>query len=211
MKALELVGVRDNNAADYGAIDLRYTTFSSGLPAVAVISIDHSSFDHAAVAVLSAGHWKRVAVFECWCKYETPLEDFVHVTQSYGDGVQLQIIARASGGGTVLYEQTEAWFGLRNGALKDLLSFVRRKRSCNGGECDYERRWFDGNQLVEGRSPATEYRTDEDGMFREQLLGWEVPDSAIKSFACTPYKWDAAKFTYAPSGGPHHCKYEPPH
>ena len=48
------------------------------------------------------------------------------------------------------------------------------------------------------------------GKFREQLLGWAVEDNALKSLTCTPYKWDAVNFKYAPSGPAHPCKYEPP-
>jgi hypothetical protein len=32
----------------------------------------------------------------------------------------------------------------------------------------------------------------------------------FRSFACTPYKWDAVNFKYTLSGPAHPCKYEPP-
>jgi hypothetical protein len=212
LAAIHLLGANEGlyGKGEPRASDLRYVIVGRDALNVAVLTVESQSNEYAAVAVLTAGSWKRVAVFECWCKYETPLKDFVHVTESYDDGPELQIIARASGGGTGLYEQTEARFGLRNGALKDVLSFVRRRRSCNAGECDYERRWFDGNQLIEGSRPSLKFRTDDASTFREQLLGWEVDDSSVRSFTCTPYKWDAASFKYVRSGTAHPCKYEPP-
>jgi hypothetical protein len=216
LKAMRLVGVNEDFFSTGGTpeeIDLRYTTFGFDDQTVAVITVEQSSFQYAAVAIPRAGTWARLGVFECWCKYEAPLDDFVHVAPVVsGQRLELQIMVRASGGGTGQYEQTEAWFRPRNGILEPVLSFTSRQRSCElpSEPCVYERRWFDGNQLIEGKNPAMKFTEHDAGRFREQLLGWAVEDNALKSLTCTPYKWDAVNFKYTPSGPAHPCKYEPP-
>ena len=131
LKAMRLVGVNEDffGTGDTPAeIDLRYTTFGFDDQTAAVITVEQSSFQYAAVAVPMTGGWKRLAVFECWCKYEAPLDDFVHVAPVVsGQSLELQIMVRASGGGTGLYEQTEAWFRPRRGILEPVISFTRRR------------------------------------------------------------------------------------
>jgi len=216
LKAMRLVGVNEDFFGTGGTpaeIDLRYTTFGLDDQTVAVITVEQSSFQYAAVAILRAGTWTRLGVFECWCKYEAPLDDFVHVAPVVlGQRLELQIMVRASGGGTGLYGQTEAWFRPRNGILEPVLSFTSRQRSCElpSEPCTYEHSWFDGNQFIEGKNPAMKFAEDDAGTFREQVLKWAVEDNALKSLTCTPYKWDAANFKYTPSGPAHPCKYEPP-
>ncbi len=216
LKAMRLVGVNEDFFSTGGTpaeIDLRYTTFGFDDQTVAVIAVEQSSFQYAAVAILSAGTWSRLGVFECWCKYEAPLDDFVHVAPVVsGERLELQIMVRASGGGTGKYEQTEAWFRPRNGILEPVLSFTSRQRSCElpSEPCTYEHRWFDGNQFIEGKNPAMKFAEHNAGTFRGHLLGWAVEDNALKSLTCTPYKWDAVNFKYMPSGPAHPCKYEPP-
>jgi hypothetical protein len=209
--AMHLVGVNQDFPNE---VDLRYTTFSYDQQAVAVVSIEHSSFQYAAIAILAGRTWKRLAVFECWCKSEgAPLTDLLQVAPVLtGKALVLQIIVRASSGGTGFYEQTEAWFRLRDRRLEPVLSLIRRRSDCglSSDPCVYQGRWFDGNQLIEGQDTSSEFQQDDVSDIRRQLLGWAVDDNAIKSFTCTPYKWDAANFKYTPSGPAHPCKYEPP-
>jgi len=56
------------------------------------------SYVYAAVATETNGKWKRVATFDCWCKYETGdlLNDFVSV-ESAPDG-ENELVIRTSGG-----------------------------------------------------------------------------------------------------------------
>jgi hypothetical protein len=216
LKAMRLVGVNEDffgTGATPEEIELRYTTFGIDDQIVAVITVEQSSFQYAAVAIPRAGTWTRLGVFECWCKYEAPLDDFVQVAPvASGQRLELQIMVRASGGGTGQYEQTEAWFRARNGILELVLSFTRRQRSCapSSETCSYERRWFDGNQFVEGKNPAMKFAQDDAGTLREHLLKWAAEDNTLRSLTCTPYKWDAVNFKYTPSGPAHPCKYEPP-
>ena len=207
-RALQLVGI-DASRAKFIAevvpdeIELRYASLEGGRPKQAIVLVEASSYAYASVAVPSANAWERIAVFECWCKYEgsTLLDDFVRV--EYTDHFIPDLVLRASGGGTGLYEQTEARFALKGGELRKVLSFISRKRDCLVGTnaCLYERRWFTSGQLTEAKAK-----------FDSELnLDWNFADAhGFKSITCTAYNWDAERFTYIRSGAAHPCKSEPP-
>jgi hypothetical protein len=206
LKALRLVGTDANELfADPGPdeIELGYASLGEDRTKQAILLVEAASYAYAAVAVPSLNTWERIAVFECWCKYEdlTLLDDFVRVEYTY-HGIP-DLILRASGGGTGLYEQTEAHFALQGGEQRMVLSFISRKRTCPVGTdtCLYERRWFRSGQLVEAKAAFD----------REPNVDWDLADARnFKSITCTAYKWDAASFTYTRSGAAHPCKYEPP-
>jgi hypothetical protein len=208
LRALQLVGI-DASSAEFIAdvvpneIELRYASLEGGPPKQAIVLVGAFPYAYAAVAVPSANAWERIAVFECWCKYEglTLLDDFVRV--EYTDHFTPDLVLRASGGGTGLYEQTEARFALKGGELRKVLLFISRKRDCQvgTGACLYERRWFTGGQLVEAKAKFD----------IEVNLDWNIADAhGFKSITCTAYSWDAGRFTYIRSGAAHPCRYEPP-
>ena len=203
--ALQLVGIdvsRDFIAdALPDEIELRYASLEGGHSKQAIVLVEASSYAYASVAVPSANAWERIATFECWCKYEgsTLLDDFVRV--EYTDHFIPDLVLRASGGGTGLYEQTEARFALKGGELRKVLSFISRRRDCPVGTstCLYEHRWFTNDQLAEAKA-----RFDS-----ELNLDRKLADAhGFKSISCTTYSWDAASFTYIHSGAAHPCKYE---
>jgi hypothetical protein len=206
LKALRLVGTDANEEvfADAGPdeIELRYASLGEGRTKQAIVLVEAASYAYAAVAVPSLNAWERIAVFECWCKYEgsTLLDDFVRVEYTY-HGIP-DLILRASGGGTGLYEQTEARFALEGGEQRKVLSFISRRRTCPVGTnaCLYERRWFISGQLVEAKATFE----------REQNVDWDLADAHnFKAITCTAYKWDASSFTDMRAGAAHPCKYEP--
>jgi len=207
LRALQLIGIdasRDFIAdAVPDEIELRYASLEGGHSKQAIVLVEASSYAYASVAVPSANAWERIAVFECWCKYEgsTFLDDFVRV--EYTDHFIPDLVLRASGGGTGLYEQTEARFALKGGELRKVLSFISRRRDCPVGTstCLYEHRWFTSGQLAEAKAK-----------FDSELnLDWNFADAhGFKSITCAAYSWDAASFTYIRSGDAHLCKYEPP-
>jgi hypothetical protein len=206
LKALRLVGADANEEffADAGPdeIELRYVSLGEGRTKQAIVLVEASSYDYAAVAVPSLNAWERIAVFECWCKYEdTLLDDFVRVEYT-NHGIP-DLIIRASGGGTGVYEQTEARFALQGGEQRKVLSFISRRRTCPVGTdtCVYEQRWFRSGQLVEANAT-----------FESELnVDWDLAIARnFKSITCTAYKWDAASFAYKRSGAAHPCKYETP-
>lgn len=184
-------------------IELRYASLEGGHSKQAIVLVEASSYAYASVAVPSANAWERIAVFECWCKYEgsTLLDDFVRV--EYTDHFIPDLVLRASGGGTGLYEQTEARFALKGGELRKVLSFISRRRDCPVGTstCLYEHRWFTSGQVVEAKAK-----------FDSELnLDWNFADGhGFRSITCAAYSWDAASFTYIRSGAAHPCKHEPP-
>jgi len=206
LKALRLVGTDANEElfADAGPdeIELRYASLGEGRTKQAIVMVEASSYAYAAVAVHSVNAWERIAVFECWCKYEnTLLDDFVRVEYTH-HGIP-DLLLRASGGGTGLYEQTEARFALRGGELRKVLSFISRRRECPVGTdtCLYEHRWFRSGQLVEAKAAF------ESGL----NIDWDLADARdFKSIACTAYKWAAASFRYVRASTPQSCKHEHP-
>lgn len=207
LKALRLVGTDANEElfADAGPdeIELRYASLGEGRTKQAIVLVEASSYAYAAVAVPELNAWERIAVFECWCKYEdfTLLDDFVRVEYTYR-GIP-DLILRASGGGTGVYEQTEARFALQGGEQRKVLSFISRRRTCPAGTdtCLYEQRWFRSGQLVEAKAGF------EGGLNAD----WDLANARnFKSITCTAYKWDAASFTYMRSGAAHPCRYKPP-
>jgi len=125
LKALRLVGTDTNNeellADAVPEIELRYASLGEDRTKQAIVMVEASSYAYAAIAVPSANAWVRIAVFECWCKYEnTLLDDFVRVEYTHRGSQDL--LLRASGGGTGLYEQTEARFALKGGELRKVSS-----------------------------------------------------------------------------------------
>lgn len=206
LKALKLVGIDGNEElfADSGPdeVELRYASLGGVRTKQAIVMLEASSYAYAAIAIPSVNAWERIAVFECWCKYEnTLLDDFVRL--EYTDRGTQDILLRASGGGTGLYEQTEARFALQHGELKQVLSFISRKRECPVGtdRCFYEHRWFRRGQLVQAKA------TFESGL----NIDWDLADARdFKSITCTAYKWDAASFRYVRVGTSQSCKHEHP-
>lgn len=137
LKALALFGTDANVelfADGPNEIELRYASLGGDRYKQAIVLVEASSYAYAAVAVPSLNAWERIAVFECWCKYESPtlLDDFVRVEYTYHRIPDLVI--RASGGGTGLYEQTEAHFALRDGELRRVLSFHKPKTRLSSRE-----------------------------------------------------------------------------
>jgi hypothetical protein len=209
--ALRLVGVNQRTyprgAPEYAR--LQYSTVGGINPkTVAILTVGQSAFEYAAIVVPSANAWKRIAVLECWCKYES-YEDFVN-PQHLADYPDQALVARASGGGTGMYEQTEAWFRIRNGRVELVLSFTSRLRECatDFDPCTWEHRWFDlrGPQLVETEDVEKPPFKDV-----EPAVTRELEEARhFKNVTCTPYKWDPVNFRYIPSGPAGPCHYVPP-
>jgi hypothetical protein len=73
LQALRLVGA-EALFAEVGPdeIELRYASLGGGRTKQAILLVETASYAYAAVAVPSLNTWERIAVFECWCKYEDP-------------------------------------------------------------------------------------------------------------------------------------------
>jgi hypothetical protein len=202
-------------------IELEYAALGEDATQQAILAVQTSQkqLTFAAIAVPKPHGWERIAVFDCWCKYEMyqgqdALAESVQVRPAPQPGPRtpehFELILRASGGGTGIYTQNEGHFRIRHGELREVISFVSRRRSCPPPEpCKTERRWFYttafgnvmGGVLVEGRGsyasanpPLVDYslRDLEAGMLRE--------------VACSTYRWDQQSFQYEPFSAANPCE-----
>jgi hypothetical protein len=198
-------------------VQLRYAALGANNAEHAIVAVSVGNRLYGAVAAQTNGSWTRIANFSCWCKYESGdlLEQFIQVKDGPGRGSEL--VLRASGGGTGIYEQTEAHFRYYRGELRLVFSFVSRRRACDPTApgpytCQVERRWFypqnfdsiPGGVLVETHLsflPGSE--AEAQGEIRELELRHS------KNLSCKPYRWNQAKFVYELFSGPTPCKPTP--
>jgi hypothetical protein len=98
-------------------VELRYASLGSDAQQQAIVGVDLGPMLFGAVAVHENGVWHRIANFSCWCKYEFGdlVGDFIHVESGPENG--LELVLRASGGGTGVYSQDEAHFRYYRGEL----------------------------------------------------------------------------------------------
>jgi hypothetical protein len=189
--------------------------------AILAIEADQRQTTFGAVAVPTPKGWERVAVFDCWCKYEMndgrdALAESVALTPAPGPGwpqvpERFELVLRASGGGTGIYTQNEAHFRVYHGELSAVMSFVSRQRRCDPAQayCDIEKRWFypaavsdtRGGVLVEtrGRVPAQ-------GVPEVQWSVRGLEDRYLGTPSCSTYAWDAKAFQYVPVSTANPCE-----
>jgi hypothetical protein len=174
----------------------------------------------AAVGVPTAKGWKRLAVFDCWCKY-----DMRSAEDALGQFIQLhpapefdptwpqhfELVFHASGGGTGIYGQNEAHFRVRNGRLVPVLSFVsRRERGCETKtSCDHlEARWF-YTSVVQDKPGGLLVTVEGDfNPMSAQKVDWEIRDLQnryLRSAKCESYAWKETAFRYVAVGKSTRC------
>ena len=194
-------------------IELEYASLGddSTQQAVLALQITQTQNTLAAVAIPKAGGWERIAVFDCWCKYEMyvgryALAEPVQIRPAPENGSStpqhFELVLRASGGGTGIYTQNEGHFRILHGELRRVMSFVSRRLSCDPtagtARCDLERRWFyptffgnvPGGVVVEGRASFPQ-GTLEVGSFVRDL-----ENRYLREATCVTYKWNAKAFQY---------------
>jgi hypothetical protein len=153
--ALKLLGLPVEQAIHFDGvdqIDLKYVALGEDSEQQAVLCVQRDSLTYAAVVAPHGSGWERIALFECWCKYDTDnaLGRFVQIHPT-ADG-RNELVVHDSGGGTGLYEQTESHYRVRHADIRRVLSFESRRRSCPGeGPCEIRVRWFSDKTLVEAR------------------------------------------------------------
>jgi len=191
-------------------VRLSYAALGSDATQYAVVAVLSGQMTYAAiVAPTDPNRWTRIAVADCWCKYELTGQDVLHefVGLHPAPGFiprelqPFELVLRASGGGTGIYVQNEVHFRIRNRELRQVMSFVSRRRSCVPTDpqqkCDLEARWFvpamvrgkSGGILVEGRG---EYGPD------KTLNVRELEDRHLRHTSCREYAWNDARFRYEP-------------
>jgi len=194
-------------------IELEYAGLGEDATQQAILAVQASEKQliFAAVAVPKPQGWERIAVFDCWCKYEMysgqdALAECVQVRPAPEPGSRtpehFELILRASGGGTGIYTQNEGHFRVRDDELRRVMSFVSRRRSCPPAEpCNIERRWFYpagfgnvmGGVLVEGRGRfASANRPSVDYALRDLEV------RSLQEVTCSTFRWDEKGFRYEP-------------
>lgn len=151
-------------------IELRYAALGSDETQQAILAVQVGQYGFAAVASPRGNAWERVAAFNCWCKYDMSrfLDEFVSITRAPENNAErFELVIRASGGGSGLYNQDEAHFRFHRGEMKPVLHFIARYVTLHLGIAkpylEIDRRWFHsglygadqsvpGGVLVEGHA-----------------------------------------------------------
>ncbi len=196
-------------------IELRYAALGSDETQQAVIAAEvTASYAFAAVAVPKGDGWERIATSSCWCKYDGDdvLDSFVAFARApdpmTGLVGRFELIFRASGGGTGIYDQDEVHFRLYRGDLKAVMSFVSRVSGVSYGNVGpphltIERRWFNSNLpipvLVEGSGESANSPTVD-------LFIGGLQDRYVRHITCKTFRWNLKSFRYEPISGPNPCK-----
>lgn len=192
--------------------------------AILAVQISQRQQTFASIAVPKGDSWDRVAVFDCWCKYEMvsgqdALAESVQIRPAPEPGPttpqHFELVLRASGGRTGIYTENEGHFRIYRQELRPVMSFVSRRRSCDPTGppphwCDIEKRWFYpaafgntmGGVLVESRG---RFESDH----RPQAW-WSVRDLEnrdLQQVTCVTYKWNAQSFQYDRVTGTNPCKF----
>jgi hypothetical protein len=184
-------------------IDLRYAALGSDSTQQAILAVQVSQMMYAAVAIPRAQGWERVALFDCWCKYDmaNALGEFLEIRSAPG-GTQgrSELVLRSSGGGTGIYTQDEAHYRLYDGTLRRVMSFVSRKKSCPPTDpppkrCSVEYRWFYGV----GSGAVLLEATGGFPVDNVPPAAFSLPDFQSRyatSLTCKQYVWNEKEFRY---------------
>lgn len=202
-------------------VQLSYAALGADTTQDAVVALELTDHILAAVAVPTRRGWERIAVFDCWCKYDmkgdrdTLMESVqLRYAPEYAASSPFELVLRASGGGTGLYEQQEGHFRLYRGELRRVMSFISRRETCDPTartpyQCDIEKRWFyttsfgnvEGGVLVESRGSFAPHTTPS--------VQWEVRDIEnrhLRPATCHAFRWNRDKFQYEPITVSDPCK-----
>lgn len=232
VKALELIGFTDEQvhrpvwsqgtptqsigtkAVTPDEIRLTYAAIgdSETKQAILAVYVEEMQTAQLAVAVPVAGGWERIASLGCWCKYEMnngddALSAFMQLQSAPGTTPSaprtFELVVRASGGGSGLYDQTEARFRIFREELRQVISFTSRYRNCDGTAsppiCTGERRWFYPTQLADGPGGVLVRNFGEFPADGQTSIFWSVRDLEIRKLQrvqCTRFRWDSQRFSY---------------
>ena len=204
-------------------IELRYPALGreETQQAIVVVQIE-GSLVYAAVATPKPNGWERIAVFGCWCKYDSQAitDTFVSLDLApdprRGDEIErYELVLRASGGGSGLYRQQEVRFRLYKGEMKAVMSFESRVQSVPPPlrYLRMERRWFNPIVPVRSSGGGGGYV----GVLVESRARTRVPPDVyfaipglqnlyLKEITCRTFRWNPDRFEYEPVSVPNVCK-----
>lgn len=200
-------------------VELRYAAMGSDETRQAIVAVQVSDMAFAAVARPVGSGWERIAQFGCWCKYDLErfLDEFVTLVRAPDpNALRWELVVRASGGGSGLYEQYEAHFRYFNGEIREVISFGSRLvRASTGPEyqVEVERRWFHGDNnpynpgvtMVEGHAVlrAEAVPPLELGVYDSIR---DLESRQLGPLACRQFKWNEKVFRYESAGDTHPCQ-----
>jgi hypothetical protein len=206
-------------------IDLRYAALGSDETQQAIVVVQVvGTYAFAAVATPKENGWDRIATFSCWCKYDADsvIDTFVSLIRApepYREGVgHFELVLRASGGGTGIYEQNEVHFRLYGGEMKAVISFISRVQAVSEGtpqppRLSIERRWFYPSLLVnlpDGRSESVAVLAESRGESAVppavEFSVRDLQDRYLKPMTCLTFRWNPKVFNYELAPGPDPCK-----
>jgi len=191
---------------------LMYASIGDDAAQQAILVLDDSlQLTFAAVAVQKGKRWERVAVVNCWCKYDMSLDqdalaEFVSLRGTSETDPAMpkhyELVVRSSGGGTGVYSQTETHFRVYHNELRNVISFV--SRYSNGyPTVQLERRWFTFATISDGtlRGVLVEARGSwpSDKSPKIQWTVRDLRDRHLQKINCTAYRWDQKSFRYVRS------------
>jgi len=105
-------------------IQLKYAVLGTDETKAAVLAVQAEQMMYAAVALPYKNGWERIALLNCWCKYELgtshdALDDFVQVVPAPDSrpdtAARYELVLRASGGGSGIYVQDEGHYRILGG------------------------------------------------------------------------------------------------
>ncbi len=198
-----------------GQVRLDYAALGENGEKQAILSafLADAQISALAVAVPAEHGWTRVAYIDCWCKYDMgpdPLSGFVQLQNAPWDSrwpepQPFELVVRASGGGTGLYDQTEARFRVRKGELVEVALFDRRHRNCGTRDpdskfrCSLDRRWFYTTELEQGPGAvlvSAHGKYASEGQPKAFWDLWELQVQELHMIQCRSYLWDRRAFRY---------------
>jgi hypothetical protein len=211
-------------------IQLTYAALGQDSTQQAIIAIQDSEgqMTYAAVGVQTMKGWSRIAVFDCWCKYEMysgqdALTKFVQLrpaTQATLTTPQhFELVLRASGGGSGIYTQNEIHFRIRNNQIHEVLSFISRFRTgcarATKTPCEHlEARWFYPNAAIENKRGGVLVTAEGDfNPTSAQKMEWDIralQNRHLQPAKCESFVWEEGAFQYKPAGKEIVCPEERP-
>ena len=186
---------------------MRYAALGSDSTQQAILAVQVSQMMYAAVAIPQRQGWERIALFDCWCKYDmaNALGEFLEIRSAPG-GTQgrSELVLRGSGGGTGIYTQDEAHYRFYNGSLRRVMSFVSRSRSCPPTDpaskrCSVEYRWFYHTTAESG--PVSVLFEASGGFPVDKVppAAFSLPAFASRyatNLSCREYVWNEKEYRY---------------
>lgn len=119
---------------DFTKVDgvrLIYASLDDGPALDAIVIFKQGPYDQGVIFRRESENWHRVALFNCWCKYERdPLAQFIELRRLV-DLKHDDLIVRDSLGGTGVYWRDAVFYRMQNGTPREVLRVREEESNCN--------------------------------------------------------------------------------